>query len=154
MDYNKLPAGKYIYLLLYVNDMLIASKSISAINKLKDLSSEFEMNDLGEANKVLGIKIERDRDSCKVSSKRVFEEGIAEVQHQWRYEFCKHTIGFSFQVKSYMSPTSVEEREYTTHVPYASAVDNLMYAMMCTRPDLSQAISMVSRYMHEPGRGH
>ena len=53
-----------------------------------------------------------------------------------------------------MSPTTIEECEYMTHVPYASAVGNLMYAMMCTRPDLSQAISMVSRYMYDPGKGH
>jgi len=37
--YNKLSGGEYIYLLLYVDDMLIASKSRSAIDKLKkDLS--------------------------------------------------------------------------------------------------------------------
>jgi len=48
--------------------MLIASKSRSAIEKLKkDLSSEFEMKDLGEAKKVLGMEIERDRRSGKVS---------------------------------------------------------------------------------------
>ena len=47
-----LPSGEYIYLLLYVDDMLIASKSRSAIDKLKkDLSFEFEMKDLGEAKK-------------------------------------------------------------------------------------------------------
>ena len=50
--YNKLPGGKYIYLLLYVDNMLIASKSRSAIDKLKkDLSSEFEMKDLSETKK-------------------------------------------------------------------------------------------------------
>jgi len=48
--------------------MLIASKSRSAIDKLKnDLSFEFEMKDLGEAKKVLGIEIERDRRSGKIS---------------------------------------------------------------------------------------
>jgi len=54
--YNRLPRGEYIYQLLYVNDMLIASKSRSIIDKLKkDLSSEFEMKDLGETKKVLGM---------------------------------------------------------------------------------------------------
>ena len=53
-----------------------------------------------------------------------------------------------------MSPTTVEEREYMTHVPYASAVGSLMYAIVCTRPDLSQTVSMISRYIHDPGRGH
>ena len=57
--YNKLPGGEYIDLLLYVDDMLIASKNKSAIDKLKkDLSSEFEMKDVGEAKKVLGMEIE------------------------------------------------------------------------------------------------
>jgi len=59
--YNRIPEGEYIYLLLYVDDMLIASKSRSAIDKLKkELSFYFEMKDLGEAKKVLGIEIERD----------------------------------------------------------------------------------------------
>jgi len=50
--------------------------------------------------------------------------------------------------------TSVEEREYMSHVSYANAVGNLMYVIVYTRSDLSQAISMVSRYMHDPGEGH
>jgi len=29
-----------------------------------------------------------------------------------------------------------------------------MYAMVCTRPVLSQAVSMVSRYMHDPDGGY
>ena len=68
MYYNKLPGGEYIYLLMYVDDMLIASKNRFAIDKLKkDLSFEFKMNDLGEAKKVLGIEIKRDWKSGKVS---------------------------------------------------------------------------------------
>ena len=39
-------------------------------------------------------------------------------------------------------------------VPYASVVGSLMYAMVCTRPDISQAVSMVSRYMHNLGKNH
>ena len=34
------------------------------------------------------------------------------------------------------------------------AIDSLMYAIVYTRPDLSKAVSMISRYMHDPGRGH
>jgi len=66
--YNKLHGGEYIYLLLYVDDMLVASKSRFTINKLKkELSSEFEMKDFGEVKKVLGMEIERDQKSGKVS---------------------------------------------------------------------------------------
>ena len=66
--YNKLPDEEYIYLLLYVNYMLITSKSRSTIDKLnKDSFFEFEMKNLGEAKKVLGMEIERDGRSGKVS---------------------------------------------------------------------------------------
>ena len=65
--YNKLSSGEYIYSLLYVDEMLIAFKSRSAIDKLKkQLSSEFEMKDLGEAKKLLDMKIERNMDNDKV----------------------------------------------------------------------------------------
>ncbi|KAH9750986.1 hypothetical protein KPL71_014098 [Citrus sinensis] len=47
---------------------------------------------------------------------------------------------------------SQEERDYMARVPYASVVGSLMYAMVCTRPDISQAMSMASRYMHNPGK--
>jgi len=51
-----------------------------------------------------------------------------------------------FKLKSTMSPTTVEEYEYMSHVLYSSAIGNLMYAMVCTRPDLSQAISTIYFY--------
>jgi hypothetical protein len=59
---HKLQDGSYIYLLLYVDDMLIALKSQVEIDKLKaQLSKEFEMKDLVEAKKILGMDINRDR---------------------------------------------------------------------------------------------
>jgi len=57
-----------------------------------------------------------------------------------------------FKLSARMSPKTVNDCEYMAHVPYASAVGNLMYAMVCTRPNLSQAVSMVCRYMYDPGR--
>ena len=41
-----------------------------------------------------------------------------------------------------------------SRVPYSSAVGSLMYAMVCSRPDLAYAMSLVSRYMSNPGREH
>ncbi|KAJ4703555.1 Retrovirus-related Pol polyprotein from transposon TNT 1-94 [Melia azedarach] len=51
-------------------------------------------------------------------------------------------------------PKSVEEKEYMSRVPYTSAVGSLMYAMVCTRPDLTQSVSVVSRFMGEPSKEH
>lgn len=41
-----------------------------------------------------------------------------------------------------------------SRVPYASAVGSLMYAMLCTRPDICYAVGVVSRYQSNPGQEH
>ena len=47
--------------------MLIATKSMFKVNKLKSLlSKEFDMKDLGATKKILGMKIHRDRASGKL----------------------------------------------------------------------------------------
>ena len=54
--------GSFIYLLLYVDDMLIAYKNMFEINMSKtQLQGEFEMKDLGVVNKISSMKIHRDR---------------------------------------------------------------------------------------------
>ena len=60
--YKEVLNGYMIYLLLYVDDILIACKSLGEIHKLKLLlSGEFEMKDLGPASKILDREIRRDR---------------------------------------------------------------------------------------------
>ena len=44
-------------------------------------------------------------------------------------------------------PKTQEEEEDMSHVPYASEVGILMYAMVCTRPDISHAVGVLSRFM-------
>ena len=51
-----LKGSSYIFLLLYVDDMLIAAKSMYEVERLKSLLyKEFEMKDLGAAKKILGM---------------------------------------------------------------------------------------------------
>ncbi|KAG8473056.1 hypothetical protein CXB51_034969 [Gossypium anomalum] len=59
-----------------------------------------------------------------------------------------------FRLSSALSSQSDDEIEYMSYVPYSSAVGSLMYAMVCSRPDLSYAVSAVSRYMANPGKEH
>lgn len=40
-----------------------------------------------------------------------------------------------------------EEEEDMSHVPYASAIGNLMYATICTRPDIAHALGVLRRFM-------
>ena len=53
-----------------------------------------------------------------------------------------------------MCPKTLEEKEKMFRVPYASAVGSVMYAIICTRPDICYAVGLVSRYQSNPGQKH
>ena len=46
---------------------------------------------------------------------------------------------------------TLKEENIMRQVPYASTLGNLMYAMLCTRPDIYYSVGMVSRYQSNPG---
>ena len=109
--YNKLPGGKYIYLLLYVNDILITSKSRSAIDKLKkDLSFEYEIKDLGEAKKVLSMEIEWDWKSCTVSliQKEYLNKILQKFNINSNTKSVSTPVASHFKLKAIMPSTSIE----------------------------------------------
>ena len=51
-------------------------------------------------------------------------------------------------------PNTQEEEEDISRVPYASTVSSLMYAMVCTRPNITHAVGVLSRFMSKPGKKH
>ena len=53
-----------------------------------------------------------------------------------------------------MYPSNEAERMEMSQVPYASVVGSLVYAMICTRPNIAQAVGLVSRFMANPGKEH
>ena len=53
-----------------------------------------------------------------------------------------------------MSPKTPEEMEQIAEVPYASAIGSLMYAMLCTRPDIAYDVSVTCRFQSNPGLEH
>ena len=59
-----------------------------------------------------------------------------------------------FKLSTRQCPSTKEEVEDISKVPYASAVGCLMYVMVYTRSDLAHAISVVSKYVANPGRQH
>ena len=52
------------------------------------------------------------------------------------------------------SPTTAEDREKMKVIPYASAIGSIMYAMLCTKPDVCLAIRLAGRYQSNPGVDH
>ena len=57
-----------------------------------------------------------------------------------------------FKLSTLQCASTDEDFEYMSRVSYSSVVGSLMYAMVCSRPDLSYAMSLVSRYMANLGK--
>ncbi|GJY43429.1 retrovirus-related pol polyprotein from transposon TNT 1-94, partial [Tanacetum coccineum] len=142
----------FIILLLYVDDMLVAGPNKDRINKLKaQLTMEFEMKDLGCANKILGMQIHRDRVSRKIWLSQ--NSYVKKILQRFNMQDCKPiSTPFPTNVKlsSKMSPNSKEERIEMSRVPYTLAMGSLMFTMICTRLDIAHALGLVSRYMAKP----
>jgi len=59
-----------------------------------------------------------------------------------------------FKLSRVSCPTSQDEKEAMVVIPYSSAVGRLMYAMVCTRPDIAHAVEVVSRFLSNSGKEH
>ncbi|KAE8681319.1 hypothetical protein F3Y22_tig00111330pilonHSYRG00089 [Hibiscus syriacus] len=153
---KSLDDGSFIFLLLYVDDMLIAAKNMDDVIGLKTLlSQEFDMKDLGAAKKILGMEICRDRDSRKLRlSQRGYVEKMLERFAMSSAKPVSTPLANHFKLSSEQCPKTDKEAENMTKVPYSNAVGCLMYAMVCTRPDLAHAVSQVCKYMSKPGKQH
>jgi len=136
--------------------MLIAAKSKVEITKLKKLlSSEFDMKDLGAAKKYLGMEITRHRKSGLLFLSH--QNYVKKVLQRFNIQDAKAIstpIAPHFKLSATQCPSIDEETEYMSRVPYSSAVGSLMYAMVCSRPNLAYDMSLVSRYMSNPGKEH
>ena len=145
-----------VYLLIYVDDMLIASKDSKEIKRIKDsLKREFEMKDLGAASRILGMDIIRDRKkgTLKLSQGKYLQK-VLETFNMAESKAVVTPIGPQFKLKSLTQKEEHEEARFMNVIPYASAVGSLMYAMVGSRPDLCFAVGLISRYMSKPGRIH
>ena len=113
------------------------------------------MKDLGETSYVLRIRIYRDRSKRMLGlSQSMYIEKIVKKFGMKNFKrgfiSMKHEIYLSKEI----SPKTPQERAYMAKVPYASAIGSIMYAMLCTRPDVAHALSVTSRYQADPGEDH
>ncbi|KAH9764272.1 hypothetical protein KPL70_001465 [Citrus sinensis] len=135
-----------IYLLLYVDDMFIACKQKEEVKKLKvELSTEFEMKDLGAVTKILGMQIKRDRESKVLYLSQ--EDYVKMVLTRFNMEDSKPVstpLSAHFQLSKSLEPTTDDDFNYMREIPYSSAVGSIMYAMVCTRPDLAHGVGVIS----------
>lgn len=143
-------------MLLYVDDILIASIDKSKVVELKKvLSSEFEMKDLGEAKKILGMEISRNRDNRELRISQ--EDYVWKVLSKFDMDQSKPVstpMGAHFKLKS-GTPEELKEQEgHMKKIPYQSAVGSIMYSMVGTRLDLAYPVGLISRFMTKPLKEH
>lgn len=154
--FKKFPEGNFIILLLYVDDMLIVGQDAKMINNLKmELSKSFDMKDLGPAKQILGMEIARDRKSRKMwLSQEKYIERVLERFNMNHAKPVSTPLASQFNLSKRDCPKTEKEKASMSFIPYSSAVGSLMYAMVCTRPDIAQAVGLVSRYLSNPGKAH
>jgi hypothetical protein len=126
--YAKFRSGKFIFLILYVDDILLASSDVSLLLKTnRFLSSNFDMKNLGEASFVLGIEIHRDRRKGVLGlSQKAYLENVIK---KFSMHACNPTsapIVKGNRYGSFQSPRNQYEIDQMKSVSYASSVRNLM----------------------------
>ena len=154
--YHKFSGSKYIFLVLYVDDILLASNDIGLLHETKKFfMKKFEMKDLGNASFVLGIQILRDHSqgTFGLSQKSYIDKVLS--------RFCmkenkRGDTPVAKRDKFSLSQCPKNDLEWKKmhNIPYASAVGSLMYAQVCTRPEIAFIVGVLGKYLSDPGIQH
>ena len=154
--YKKASGSSLVFLILYVDDILLIGNDIPMLESVKtSLKNSFSMKDLGEAAYILGIKIYRDRSKRLIGLSQ--STYIDKVLKRFNMEEAKKgflPMSHGINLGKTQCPSTTDERDRMSKIPYASAIGSIMYAMICTRPDVSYALSVTSRYQADPGESH
>ena len=151
--YTKFKNGKFIFLVLYVDDILLASSDVSLLLETKKfLSSKFDMKDLGEASFVLGIEIHRDRSKGVLGlSQKAYIEKVLKKFSMHKYSPSPAPIVKGDRYGDFQCPRNQYKIDRMKMIPYALAVGSLQYAQVCTRFDLAFVIGLLGRFQSNPG---
>ena len=101
------------------------------------------------------MKIVRDRKKGQIWLSQ--ESYIEKVLERFNMDKAKPVgcpLAGHFKLSSNQYPTSEKDKEEMLKVPYASAVGSLMYAMVCTRPDIAHDVGVVNRFFSNPSKEH
>jgi hypothetical protein len=145
--FNK--GGVTIFILIYVDDIIVASSDYSATQSLlQQLSKDFALKDLGDLSFFLGIEVKRTND------------GIILTQEKYASDLLKKTS--MADCKGVVMPLAVNDKlSVHTGTPlgpvdatqYRSIVGALQYLTL-TRPDIAFLVNKVCQYLHSPTMDH
>ena len=154
--YQKVSGSKTCFLVLYVDDILLATNDKGMTHGVKQfLSKNFDMKDMGEASYVIGIKIHRDRSRGILGLSQ--ETYINKILERFRMKDCSPSVAPIMKgdkLSLNQCPKNDLENESMKNIPYVSVVGSLMYAQVCTRPDIAYAVGVLGRYQSNPSVDH
>lgn len=131
----------YIYLLLYVDDIILSGPDLTIINECKkQLMKHFEIKDKGELRNFLGLEIKYDKEKGILNVSQ--EKYIAGILKRFNFEncnSCKTPIDPKLRINAV--ETSTMENK-----PTKQLIGCLMYLMLGSRPDISFSVNYYSRF--------
>lgn len=133
--------------MVYVDDLIVTEGSEREVNNFKQqMNQEFEMSDLGMLSYYLGIEVAQSENGISLK-----QTGYAKgLLGKFGMEECN---GAETPMEYKMELTKDEEGECVDPTEYRSVVGGLRY--LChTRPDLSYAVGIVSRFLEKPTKLH
>lgn len=149
--YFKKTKNSILYLAVYVDDILLFGKKDKIVEEKIAIGKIFKIRDLGKAKYILGIEIKDSKDSYEM----VQTKYINDILHNFRMQDAKpaHT---PLELKINLSeiPESEYLNEKIDSKMYQSLIGSLMYLSTSTRPDISYAVSQLSKFFKEPKRYH
>lgn len=140
-----------VYLLIYVDDILIAGKDKEAVDYIKEeLLTRFEGRDLGEVTSYLGINLTRDRanNEIKVDQTAMINSIIKEFGMD---EAKTRAIPLSPATKMTKDEGELIDKE---QFPYGTLVGKLMFLAVSTRPDIAYSVGTLARFISAPTLTH
>nr|GEV77416.1 hypothetical protein [Tanacetum cinerariifolium] len=142
--YVKVSESVVVFLVLYVDDILLIGKDIPTLQSIKDwLGKRFAMKDLEDTSYILGIKIYRDRSKRLIGLSQ--DTYLDKILKRFKMENSKKGnlhLHHGIKISKDLCPKTDEELNKMSRVPYSSAIGSIMYAMTCTRHNVSFALSM------------
>ncbi|TFY51058.1 hypothetical protein EVJ58_g10760 [Rhodofomes roseus] len=148
--------GSLIAMGVHVDDLTIVTSGNLLMDEVKEnLRRDFEITDEGPIHWILGLAVERNREARTLSLSQV--SYIESIIRRFNLEDAKPvTTPMEPQVhlSATQSPQTAAEAAEMRDVPYREAIGSLMYASLGTRPDITYAVSILSRFSEKPGRAH
>ena len=145
-----------IIIVAHVDDLTIMTSSKDLMDKVKgELRKEFTITDLGEIHWLLGFAVKRDREKHTISlSQSSYIRGILQ-----RYGFdhirpVSTPMNPGLRLSKANAPKTTEEFAFMRDKPYRETVGSANYTAIGTRPDISYVVSVLSRYLDNPGPDH